>query len=297
MVADAAAVLFEHPDAILLALIHVLDTETPFESFQVEVGEHLVATVVLRSHETVELAVVHIRQPLLELRRLLREPFGKPVSDFVDLGIGELYALAVTHLDVVAVLVLTHAFGHVGHGVHKSVLQQGDTVVGAVVTFDTILVGDFGVSPAALDRILVHRLREADTHIGIEQIGGVGRIDSRRYPPLAEVEVQLVERNRSRRGLLQGYKGFLLALAVRVPGHPCLDALRLIDDIARDEAVFDLVTSGERIVEDAPFQFVDQLLAAVVRQGFHVIEIHTSVAVERGGERLFRRIDVRNLIQ
>ena len=84
---------------------------------------------------------------------------------------------------------------------------------------------------------------------------------------------------------------------MRVLGHPCLDALRLIDHVARDEAVFDLITAGKRIVEDAPFQLVDQLLAAVIREGFHVVEVYTTIAVERGRERLFGRIDVRNPVE
>jgi len=257
VVADAAAVLLQHPDTILLALIDVLDSEPSVEGFQVEVGKCLVRTVVLRAHEAVELAVIHIRQPLLELRRLLREPFHEPVSYLVDLGVGELYALAVAHLDVVAVLVLADALGHVGHGVHEGVFQQGDTVVGAIIAPDTELVEDFGVSHAALDGIVVHTFRIADVYVGIEQVGGIGRVDARRYPPLAEVEVQLIERNRARRGLLQGGKRFSFPLAVRVLGHPCLNALRLVHYVACDEAVFDFVTAGERIVEDAPFQLVD----------------------------------------
>ena len=36
---------------------------------------------------------------------------------FVNLGIGKLYALAVTHLDVVAVFILADALHHVGTGV------------------------------------------------------------------------------------------------------------------------------------------------------------------------------------
>ena len=80
--------------------------------------------------------------------------------------------------------------------------QQGDTVVGAVIALNAILVENLGVLPAALDGVVVHALRVADAHVGIEQVGGVSGIDARGYPPLAEVEVQLVERNRTRRGLL-----------------------------------------------------------------------------------------------
>ena len=297
MVADAAPVLFEHPDTILLALVHVLDAETPFEGFQVEVGKGLVRAVVLRTNVTVELAVIHVREPFLKLRRLLREPLDEAVADLVDFGVGELYALAVAYLDVVAVLVLADTLAHVGDGVHEGVFQQGDTVVIAVIALDAVLVENLGVLHAALDRIFVHALRETDPHVRTEQVGGIGRVNPRRYPPLAEVEVQLVERNRARRGLLQSCKSLLFALAVRVLGHPRLDTLRLIDDIARDEAVFDLVPSGQRIVENTPFQRVDQLLAAAVRQGFHVVEVHAAVTVERCGQGFFGRIDVRNPVE
>ena len=61
--------------------------------------------VILRAYETVELAVIHCRQPFLELRRLFFEPFGETVADFINLGVGELYALAVAHLDVLFAVV------------------------------------------------------------------------------------------------------------------------------------------------------------------------------------------------
>ena len=195
-----------------------------------------------------------------------------------------------------AVLVLADALGHIGYGVHEGVFQQGDTVVAAVIPLDAELVENLGVSHAALDGVVVHALRITDAYVGIEQVGGIGRVDARRYPPLAEVEVQLVERDRARRSLLQGGKRLLFLFAVRVLGHPCLDALCLIDHVARDKTVFDLVTAGKRIIEDAPFQLVDQLLAAVVREGFHVVEVHAAIAVERGRKCLFGRIDMRNLV-
>ena len=77
--------------------------------------------VILRAHETVELAVIHRRQPFLELRRLLFEPFGEAVSYLVNLGVGELYSLAVAPLDVVAMLVLADGLHHVRAGVVQGV--------------------------------------------------------------------------------------------------------------------------------------------------------------------------------
>lgn len=169
VVADAAAVLLQHPDTIFLALVHVLDSEPSVEGFQVEVGKGLVRAVVLRAHEAVELAVIHIRQPLLEIRRLLREPLHESVTYFVDLGVGKLYALAVAHLDVASVLVLADALGHVGHGVHEGVFQQGDTVVAAVIPLDTELVENLGVLHAAFDGVVVHALRETDTYFRVNR--------------------------------------------------------------------------------------------------------------------------------
>ena len=89
--------------------------------------------VILWAHETVELAVVHRRQPFLELRRLLFQPFREPVADFINLGVGELYALAVTHLDVIAMLVLTDGFHHVRAGVVQGVFQQVHAVIVPVI--------------------------------------------------------------------------------------------------------------------------------------------------------------------
>ena len=84
---------------------------------------------------------------------------------------------------------------------------------------------------------------------------------------------------------------------MRILTHPRLDALRLIHHIARDKAVFDFIAADQRIVKDTPFQLVDQLLAAVVRECLHVIKVHAAITVERSCESFFGRIDVRNLIK
>ena len=132
VVTDPAAVLFEHPDAIHLRRVNTLNTPA-CQSFQIEVGKGLVRAVVLRAYETVELAVIHRREPFLELRRLLFQPFREPVADFVDLGVGELYALAVAHLDVIAMLVLAYGLHHVGTGVVQGMFQQVHAVIVPVI--------------------------------------------------------------------------------------------------------------------------------------------------------------------
>ena len=132
VVTNATAILFEHPDAIHLRRINALDTPA-CQPFEIEVGKRLVRSVILRTHETVELAVVHRRKPFLELRRLLLQPFREPVTDFVDFGVGELYALAVAHFDVVAMLVLADGLHHVGAGVVQGVFQQVHAVIVPVI--------------------------------------------------------------------------------------------------------------------------------------------------------------------
>ena len=117
MVTYPAAVLQKHPYTVLLTWVHTLDTILSAKGFKIQAGEGLVRTVIFRTHEAVELPVVHRCQAFLKGVRLLLQPFSEPVADLVNLGIGELYAIAVTHLDVVAVFILTDALHHVGTSV------------------------------------------------------------------------------------------------------------------------------------------------------------------------------------
>ena len=90
----------------------------------------------MRTHETVELAVIHIHKLLLELRRLGLQPFGKAVADLVNLGVGELYSLGIGHFYVVSVLILTDTLLDFRHSIVQGVFQQVHTVVCAIVTSD-----------------------------------------------------------------------------------------------------------------------------------------------------------------
>ena len=99
LVANAAAVLFHHPYAILLAGVQVLYAQ----ALSGRVREGLVRAVIFRTHEAVELAVVHIRRRFLNSGDCSSSHSGEAVSDFVNLRVGELDALAVAHLDVVPV--------------------------------------------------------------------------------------------------------------------------------------------------------------------------------------------------
>ena len=74
-ITDTAAVLFQHPYTVLLRLINGADSIAVTQYFHIEVRECLVAAVVLRAHEAVELVVIQVHQSLLELRRLCLQPF------------------------------------------------------------------------------------------------------------------------------------------------------------------------------------------------------------------------------
>ena len=61
-----ASVLQKHPYTILLTWVHTLDSILSAKGFQVQAGEGLVRTVILRTYEAVELPVVHRGQAFLK---------------------------------------------------------------------------------------------------------------------------------------------------------------------------------------------------------------------------------------
>ena len=257
VVANSAAVLFQHPDAVFLALVHLLDSILLFQRFQVQTRKTLVRTVIGRTHETVELVVIHIRQPLLKFGRLFVQPIRKTVTDFINLGVGKLYRLAVPYLDVIAVFILSDTLADVRHGVQKGVFQQVDTVVFPVLPLYGILVGDFGVLFLTFDRILVDALRIGNRNIRPEQVLEVGGVDTRRNPAFTEIEIQFVKRNRSGHGIPECRQRFFhlrFTLVSFIVRRPTEDFFHLVTHVSGDEAVFNLIVVHERIEKDASFQ-------------------------------------------
>ena len=291
VVANSAAVLLEHPDAIHLRGIDAPDAPA-CQPFQIEVGESLVRAVILRAYETVELAVIHRRQPFLELRRLLFEPFGETVSYLVNLGVGELYSLAVAHLDVVAMLVLADGLHHVGAGVVQGMFQEVHTVITAVIALHAELVPYLEVLVAARHRKLVHACGVGDFHLRVEQTAHVGGIDTRRNPSFPEVEIKVFEGDARRFGVFQGFQRlfhFRHTLIFGIVTNPSLYAFRLLYHVSGYETVFDLVTGHERIVIDTSLQGCEQLLRRAVGYLPHIVEIDRAELVERRGQCFFRR--------
>ena len=289
LVGDTADIQFQHPYAVLLRRIQVLYPQ----AFQVQVRELLVRAVVLRAHEAVELVVVHVRQPFLELRRLFLQPFGEAVANFINLRIGKLYALAVAHLDVIAVLVLADAFHHVRAGVVQGVLQEVHAVVVAVIAFHQKLVRDFHRLVAARHRILVDVFRIGYPHLRIEQAAHVGGIHARGYPTLPEVEVQVLEGDLFGHGIFQGFKRlfrlrqhFVSLMTI----HPIFHVGDFLHHVSGDEAVGNLIAILQRIVEHSSFQGFEYLRLRQITKRLHVGQVHAAVPVQRGGQGFFGRL-------
>ena len=265
MVTYPASVLQKHPYTVLLTWVHTLDAILSAKGFQVQAGEGLVRTVIFRTHEAVELPVVHRGQPILEGVRLLFQPFSEPVADFVNLGIGKLYALAVTHLDVVAVLVLTDALHHVGTSVVQGMFQKTHAVIVAVIALHHILIRDGHGLHTAFCRIFVHAVGIDDTDLCIEEVAHVSGIHTCRYPTLTEVEVQVLKGYRFGNACLQGFQRLPHDCMVGIFLQPFFYTLRFLYDIASNEAVGYLVAIYERIVIDTSFKRFRQFLFRHIR--------------------------------
>ena len=123
----------------------------------------------------------------------------------------------------------------------------------------------------------------------------VGGIHARGNPAFTEVEVEVFKGDTLRFGFLQSLQSlfhFRQSFVFGITAYPCLYALRLLYHVPRDEAVFNLVTGYERIVEDTPLEGIEKLLFRTVCYPPHIVEIDRTILVERCRQGFFRRTDV-----
>ena len=282
VVADAAAILLQHPHAVHLRGIHALDAILAVESLQVEVGKRLVTSVVLRAHEAVKLLVIHLCQPVLKLLALPVKPFRKPVSDFVNLRVRQLYGFCIPCLDVVSILVRSHTLHDVRHGVVQGVAQQGHTVVAPILALHMELPPYLHVLLLATHVILVDigRIDDADTRL--IEARHVGGIDRRGNPTLTEVEVQVLEGDGRGYGILQGFQRFFYLVVdfAAVSFNDPFDGLDLLHHVSGNELVAHLKLIRHGIEEYLAVQFPDQVVLRLVGQFRHIAQIHLAVLVE-----------------
>ena len=146
----------------------------------------------------------------------------------------------------------------------------------------------------ALYRILVQALRVGDVDVRIVELAHIGCINTRRYPAFPEVEVKFLKSNLLRFGFLQCGKRFLDTLILTVLLHPLLDAFRLFNHIACDETVGNLIVPHQRIVVDTTGQGSEQFLFRSVSQATHIVEVYTSVFVQRSRQCFFGCVHMGN---
>ena len=293
VVADAAAVLLDHPDRILLAGIQVFDTQPP----QVEPRKLLVAAVVAWTDITVEFAVVEIGQPLLEIVGLRMQPFDERLPDFGDERVGLLPGLEVGNPDGLAVFVLAAVLVDVGQRVEHGMMQQIHTVVDLEVPFDDVFLGDQRAVPVVLDAEGIHLRRIAYRYGHLKEMLAEAFVNIGRYPSLAEVEIQLLELDAFGCGLTKQRERAAAGIVVGVLFEVIFDSFGFGDDIPCREPFADFIPLDHRIIENEIAQLVDQLLPGARCERLHIGKLHPSELVERGGQRFGRRIDVLELVR
>ena len=284
MVHDAAPDQNVHPDSILLAGVQVFDAQRP----AVEPREGQVRTVILRAHEAVELVVVEVGEPVLELRGLVVQPFGETAPYILDLGTRELYFLPVAHLHVLPFAIHEPAYrlGDLGRGVLQGVLDQVQAAVMAELAIDGVLF-------AYLDRVRVGRLDVEfvdvgyvdDFHLRFEEPRGEALVDAHRYPPFPEVEVQVLEGDRLGRSFAQRREGRLRRRMVGILLQKTFHPVGLLDDVARDDALGDLVLVAVRVEIDTSFELFQYLRFARPGKLRYILHVHVGIAVQAGRQR------------
>ena len=209
MVANATAILQEHPDTVLLRLVDILDIELwSGKSLQVNAGEGLVSSVILGFDETVELPVIHGLKLVTLLLGEVGEVIREAVADLLNLAVGKLDLLHVRAFDIVTVIIITDALLNVRRSVMEGMLKQCHTVKVLIFTMDAELLTDLGI-PTVLGRdgILIDMLRITDRHLGTENLRHVSLVMLGGNPALTELQTNLIKGNLLGNGSLQGSLG------------------------------------------------------------------------------------------
>ena len=218
------------------------------------------------------------------------QPFRESIADFINFGIGELYALRIPYLDVVAIVVFADTLHHVWTGVMQGVFQKAHTVITAVIAPHTELVPYLEVLVAARHGELIQRGKIGDFHLRVKQTAHISSIHARRNPAFTEVEVKIFKGDALRFGFLQRLQcllHFRHTSVFRIVLHPCLDTFRLLYHVTRDKSVSYLVTGYERVVEDTSVKGLEQFFLRTVGNLPHIVKIDRAVSVERSGQRFF----------
>ena len=163
------------------------------------------------------------------------QPFAEGITYLVDFGVGGLDGFAVAHFGFPAVH--HHFFGHIGCGVYHRVLQQGDAVESPAFGTGGVFGPDVHVFSWTTYGKIVQGFDVADIDIGVKQIARETAVNFRRYPPLAEVEIQFFKFDALRKSVLQSFQRKGTFRVVGMIFQVFFYRSGFFHDIARDEFV------------------------------------------------------------
>ena len=130
--------------------------------------------VKVRSHKTVEQAIISIRELLFECIGRASKPIDKALPYLFNLRIRHLYGVSVPHLNRLGLscygIPYLLALVDVGNSIVQGVLQQIDTIVSTELTPHGILVPDIGILAVTDNGILIHIGMISNPHVRSEEL-------------------------------------------------------------------------------------------------------------------------------
>ena len=288
MVADATAVLEEHPYTVLLGLVDVLHIETAAaKSLHIDTGEGLVTAIVFRLDKAVELTVIHLLQFIALVLGQIGKVVRKTLADFLNLRAGQLDFLHVRRLDVVAVIVGTHTLLNIRCRVVEGMLQQCHAVVVLILATHTVFLADFQViAVLGLDRVFIDMLGIVNLHLRVEELADIFLVILRGNPSLTELQTDVVKGNllgqrllQCGLGLLQGGNDLGVIGMFLSQFNGIVHIGQLIIDIAGEGLAADFVAAIGHVI-DTSFQLIDQIGLRMASDTGHILQVHLTIAIQ-----------------
>ena len=288
MVADATAVLEEHPYTVLLGLVDVLHIETAAaKSLHIDTGEGLVTAIVFRLDKAVELTVIHLLQFIALVLGQIGKVVRKTLADFLNLRAGQLDFLHVRRLDVVAVIVGTHTLLNIRCRVVEGMLQQCHAVVVLILATHTVFLADFQViAVLGLDRVFIDMLGIVNLHLRVEKLADIFLVILGGNPSLTELQTDVVKGNllgqrllQCGLGLLQGGNDLGVIGMFLSQFNGIVHIGQLIIDIAGEGLATDFIAPIGHVI-DTSFQLIDQIGLRMASDTGHILQVHLTIAIQ-----------------
>ena len=284
MVANAASILKQHPNGILLGVVGALDILLGLQTLEVQIGEGLMTTVIFRTDETVELAVIHVRKLLLPLLVVTCYPLSERLADSVDLAGRKLDAVMVGTLDGVTVRLIADDLLYVRDGIVERIAHHLKTVDGvAVLGMHGILALDLLCGRIGSHDELIKVRCELDPDIRLIELAGELLKIGGRHPPLTEIEIKLLKGDRTGtdfKECLVGTGILITALHQAFLAVVALEEVYLLDDVSGKETVTYLIAADLRIEEYTAGKLLLQVILADTADLGHIVQVDAAGPVQ-----------------